>query len=257
MSADAVKLETTDHVALLTLNRPGALNAFDGAMVRGIEATLAAVLGDESVGAVVITGAGKAFCAGADLKYLHACLAEGRLDDAALLVEAGGRIVQMIQGAAVPVVAAVHGVAAGGGCNLALACDVRFAGDSARFGQVFNRLGLVPDWGGTYLLPRLVGLARALELVWSAAWVEAPEAERIGLVNRVVPDTELLEVALRFGRTVAGKSRSAVAGAKGGLRAGHEGSLAEALAWEEAMQRKLFLSSECREALAAFVRPRT
>lgn len=249
-----VTITQADAVAVLTLNRPQALNAFDGGMAREMEQALSALLDDQRVRAVVVTGAGRAFCAGADLKYLDRCLEAGRMDDAAVVLEVGSRIARRVRTSGTPVIAAVHGVAAGGGCNLALSCDVRFAGDSARFGQVFSRLGLVPDWGGTFVLPRLVGTAKALELCWSGAWVEAPEAERLGLVNRLVSDDELLSEAIAFARDLAARPANVIAAIKQALYASTTRPLDEMLRWEEEMQRRLFATPGAQQALRAFAR---
>jgi 2-(1,2-epoxy-1,2-dihydrophenyl)acetyl-CoA isomerase len=251
-----ITVQHTDGVAVLTLNRPQVLNAFDGAMANEMERAFATLLEDPEVRAVVVTGAGRGFCAGADLKYLHSCFEEDRLDDAVLVVEIGGRIARMVRASGTPVIAAVHGVAAGGGCNLALACDLRIAGDSARFGQVFSRIGLVPDWGGTHVLPRLVGTAKALELCWSGEWVEAPAAERIGLVNTLVPDAELMGVAVRFARDLAAKSSAVVSAIKQALYASATEPLDAMLRWEEEMQRQLFATDRARDAIRSFALPR-
>lgn len=252
----SLTVQRTDGVAVLTLNRPQALNAFDGRMAREMEQAFETLLADADVRALVVTGAGRGFCAGADLKYLHACFEDGRDDDAVRVVETGGRIARAVRASGTPVIAAVHGVAAGGGCNLALSCDVRIAGDSARFGQVFSRIGLVPDWGGTHVLPRLVGTAKALELCWSGEWVEAPEAERLGLVNQLVPDPELMEAAVRFARDVAAKPPAVIASIKHALYASATESLDAMLRWEEEMQRQCFRSERARDAIRSFAEPR-
>jgi len=253
---ETLTIAHTDGVAVLTLNRPHVLNAFDGNMVREMDRAITSLLDDRSVRAVIVTGAGRGFCAGADLRYLDQCLAAGRMEDASVVLEVGSRIARAVRASGTPVIAAVHGVAAGGGCNLALACDMRFASDSARFGQVFSRLGLVPDWGGTFVLPRLVGTAKALELCWSGSWIEAPEAERIGLVNHVVSDDELLKEALAFARDVAGKPSEVIGAIKQALYASATEPLDTMLRWEEAMQRHLFATPGAQRSLRAFARPK-
>ncbi|HEX4628497.1 MAG TPA: enoyl-CoA hydratase/isomerase family protein, partial [Gemmatimonadales bacterium] len=176
---DRVLVEIMDAIATVTLNRPEKLNALDRALCDELREALAMLTRSDAVRVIAITGAGRAFCAGADLGVLAA--------DGPALVAAGKDVALAIRSAPQPVLAVVNGPAAGGGANLALACDYRLASDQATIGQVFHKLGLVPDWGGTYFLPRLVGPSRALELVWSARMVAAAEALALGLFDRVVP----------------------------------------------------------------------
>src|SRR5213083_2833655 len=180
---DRVLVEIAGGIGTVTLNRPEKLNAFDGAQCRELHEALRMLAGSEAVRVIVITGAGRAFCAGADLSVLGA--------DGASLVAAGKDVALTIRSAPQPVLAAVNGPAAGGGANLALACDYRLASDAATIGQVFHKLGLGLDWGGSFFLPRLAGVSKALELVWSARMVPAAEAAELGLFDRVVPHAEL------------------------------------------------------------------
>ena len=176
---DRVAVEIAGGIATVTLNRPDKLNAFDRGMCDEVLEAMRMVVASEQVRVIILTGSGRAFCAGADLNVLA--------EDGAALVAAGKDLALLIRGAPQPVLAAVNGPAAGGGANLALACDYRIAADRASIGQVFHKLGLAPDWGGTYFLPRIVGTAAALELVWSARMVPADEARALGLFDRVVP----------------------------------------------------------------------
>src|SRR5206468_9018506 len=170
---------------------------------------------------VILTGAGRAFCAGADLNVLA--------EDGAALVAAGKERALLIRGAPQPVLAAVNGPAAGGGANLALACDYRLAADRASIGQVFHKLGLGPDWGGTYFLPRLTSISKALELVWSARMVAAGEAQQLGLFDRVVSPESLVPETLALAQRWAGMAPLAVRKAKAALYRSLHSTLAETL----------------------------
>src|SRR2546422_2695255 len=180
---ERVLVEIIDHVATATLNRPDKLNAFDPDACQDLLEALRLLAAADAVRVIVITGAGRAFCAGADLGVL------GTQGDQ--LVRAGKDIALTIRNAPKPVLAAVNGAAAGGGANLALGCDYRLASDQASIGQVFHKLGLGPDWGGSYFLPRLTSISKALELVWSARMVPAAEAVQLGVFDRVVAHDSL------------------------------------------------------------------
>jgi len=217
---------------------------------------LASVGADDDVRAVIVTGAGRAFCAGADVGYLTRLIEEGNLDEATALVEAGRRVVTAIRGMPKPVIAAVNGAAAGGGANLALACDLRLASDRASIGQTFNRIGLAPDWGGSYHVPRLVGPAKAAELFFFADMVPADEAERIGLVNRVVPHDELMDVARDWAGRLAAKPALAIRYAKEAIQRSLGANVDEMLDFETAAQRDCFGSPDALEGVRAFVEKR-
>src|SRR5438876_1436128 len=199
---DRVLVEIAGGIGTVTLNRPEKLNAFDGAQCRELHEALRMLAGSEAVRVIVITGAGRAFCAGADLSVLGA--------DGASLVAAGKDVALTIRSAPQPVLAAVNGPAAGGGANLALACDYRIASDQASIGQVFHRLGLGPDWGGSYFLPRLTSISKALELVWSARMVAAGEAQQLGLFARGVSAGSLGAETAALGKRWAGRAPLAV-----------------------------------------------
>src|SRR5258705_6839600 len=181
---DRIMVEIADHIGNVTLNRPDKANAFDPEMCDDLLEALRMLSSADQVRVIVVTGAGKAFCAGADLGVLGT---QGEQ-----LVRAGKDIALTIRNAPKPVLAAVNGAAAGGGANLALACDYRLASDRASIGQVFHKLGLGPDWGGSYFLPRLTSISKALELVWSARMVPAAEATQLGLFDRVVAPEPLV-----------------------------------------------------------------
>jgi 2-(1,2-epoxy-1,2-dihydrophenyl)acetyl-CoA isomerase len=242
-SFDRVAVEIAGGIAVVTLHRPESLNAFDAAMCQDLIEVLRQVTGSTQVRVVILTGAGRAFCAGADLKVLAT---EGNA-----LVAAGKEIALLLRGAPQPVIAAVNGAAAGGGANLALACDYRIAAQSARIGQVFPKLGLGQDWGGSYFLPRLVRPSTALELVWSARMVPSAEALSLGLFDRVVADGQALPEALALAASWAAHPPLALQRVKEGIYAGPHRSLGDMLDWEIAHQRELFATPEARERLAA------
>src|SRR4030095_4825694 len=208
---------------------------------------------DDAVGALVITGAGRAFCAGADIAYMHDLVAREQWDALEALVQAGASVVATIDRLEKPVLAAVNGAAAGGGANLGVSCHIRVAATSASIGQTFNRIGLQPDWGGTYFLPRLVGLGRALELALTAEMLSAEEALRLGLFNRVVDDERLIDETLSLAPRLAAKPPLAVALTKQALRQGLVSTLEESLDRERLNQMQLFQSAEARAALHAFL----
>jgi 2-(1,2-epoxy-1,2-dihydrophenyl)acetyl-CoA isomerase len=245
-----------DRVGLITLNRPEKLNAFADRMRDELRDIVHEVERDDAIGAVVITGAGRAFCAGADIAYMHDLAARADWDSLEALVQAGAEVVMSIDRLDKPVLAAVNGPAAGGGANLALACDIRIAAASASIGQTFNRIGLMPDWGGTYYLPRLVGLGRALELVLTADMLPAAEALRLGLVNRVVDDGVVVAETLALAARIAAKPRLAVALAKQAVRGAYGATLAECLERERSNQLRLFKTPEALEHMRAFLSAR-
>jgi len=235
---DRVTVEIAGGIATVTLDRPDKLNAFDRAMCDELVEALRMVVASEQVRVIVRTGSGRAFCAGADLNVLA--------EDGAALVAAGQTLALLIRGAPQPVLAAVNGPAAGGGANLALACDYRLASDRASIGQVFHKLGLAPDWGGTFFLPRLAGISAALELVWSARMVPAEEARALGLFDRVVPQDALLTEARVLAEAWAAQPPLAVRRAKEALYRSEGATLAEMLDHEIAMQNELFATPEAR-----------
>jgi 2-(1,2-epoxy-1,2-dihydrophenyl)acetyl-CoA isomerase len=238
---ERVLVEINDHVATVTLNRPEKVNAFDPDMCEDLLEALRMLANADQVRVIVITGAGTAFCAGADLGVL------GTQGDQ--LVKAGKDIALTIRNAPKPVLAAVNGAAAGGGANLALACDYRLASDQASIGQVFHKLGLVPDWGGSYFLPRLTGISKALELVWSARMVPAMEALDLGLFDRVVPHATLAGEAAALANRWAAMVPAAVAIAKRALYQSDRATLEDTLDLEIADQQILFATPQARQLI--------
>jgi 2-(1,2-epoxy-1,2-dihydrophenyl)acetyl-CoA isomerase len=238
---DRVLVEISDHIANVTLNRPEKANAFDPEMCEDLLEALRMLATADQVRVIVITGAGRAFCAGADLGVLGT---QGEQ-----LVRAGKDIALTIRNAPKPVLAAVNGAAAGGGANLALACDYRIASDQASIGQVFHKLGLGPDWGGSYFLPRLTSISKALELVWSARMVPAPEALALGLFDRLVAPGDLPAEAARLAKQWAGMAPLAVRKAKDALYRSDHSTLEEMLDIEINDQQALFATPEARQLI--------
>ena len=252
----AILVTRDGAVGTVTINRPEKLNAFAGRMRQDMAAALGELATDAAIRVVVVTGAGRAFCAGADVEYMKRLLEQGDTDGFTALVEAGRAVVTAIRDTPKPVIASVNGPAAGGGANLALASDVRLASDRASVGQTFTRIGLHPDWGGTYLLPRLVGPSRALELFFSGAMVSAPEALRLGLFSRVVPHERLAQETAALARALATQPPLALALVKQAVYASEGRSLAEVLDLELQHQLRCFASRDAEEGLAAFLEKR-
>ncbi|MBC7791830.1 MAG: enoyl-CoA hydratase/isomerase family protein [Anaerolineae bacterium] len=256
MSYENILIDRDAGVGTLTLNRPEKLNAFAGTMRQELADALDELEHDTEVRVMVITGAGRGFCAGADVSYM-AELAERRdVKAMAALVEAGRRVVTTIRRSDKPVIGSINGVAAGGGANLALACDIRIAGDQARLAQSFNRIGLHPDWGGTYFLPRLVGPAKALELFWTAEVIGAEECLRLGLFNRVVKQDQLAAETLTLARTFAGKPSLSLALTKRAVYQAPDQSLDAMLDYELEAQLRCFESGDATEGITAFIQKR-
>jgi 2-(1,2-epoxy-1,2-dihydrophenyl)acetyl-CoA isomerase len=246
----AIRMETTDAVLTITLDRADALNAFDRAMKDELLAALKAADRDRAVRVLIITGAGRAFSAGQDLKE--------RQDPGAadLITELRTRynpLILAMRRLEKPIIAAVNGVAAGAGCSLALACDLVIASEQARFIQAFSRVGLVPDSGSTWFLPRLMGYARAAEMTFLAEPMDAATAERLGLVNRVVPGDRLMDEARALAERLAGAAPLALALTKRALNRAMGADLASQLDYEAQLQAVAGASADYAEGVAAFV----
>jgi len=244
-------------VGTITLNRPDKLNAFTVEMVQELADALGMLARSETVRVIVLTGAGRAFCAGADVGLLRELIERQDEPRGRSLVDGMRLVARAIREAPQPVLGSVNGVAAGGGANLVLACDLRIAADTAQIGQVFMKIGLHPDWGGAYFLPRLVGASKALELFIGAEMVGAPEAARLGLVNRVVPAAELGEATLAWARQIAAAPPLAVRRAKRAVHLSERATLDEMLDYELDAQLACFRSADGREGIAAFFEKRT
>jgi enoyl-CoA hydratase/carnithine racemase len=243
-----------DSVATVTLNRPDKLNAFTGTMREDLLAALRDSEEGADVRVVVITGAGRAFCAGGDVEYMSGLQKNGDVDSFRKLLDAGRDVILQIATMSKPVIAAVNGVAAGAGCNLALACDYRIAAEGAKFSESFVKIGLHPDWGGTWLLPRLVGRSRALEILMTGRMVDAAEALAIGMIDRIAGD--LAAETEQLTRTLAAAPPIALAGIKRALLAAEANDLRAQLDLEAEHQLACFQSKDGAEGMAAFFEKR-
>jgi enoyl-CoA hydratase len=254
MESQNILVTRDGHVAFLTINRPQVLNALNHATMVELESALDQLTTDPQVQCIVITGAGdKAFVVGADINELHAISSAA---DGAAFAAWGQRIFFKIENLDKAVIAAINGYALGGGCELAMACDIRVASESAKLGQPEINLGIIPGYGGTQRLPRLVGKGRAKWLILTGESITAQEALRIGLVDFVVPATEVVSFSMNLARKIAGKAPLSVTWAKRSINVGSETDLVTACAYE-ASQFGLICGTEDRvEGTSAFLEKR-
>ena len=251
MSFEMIIAEKRGRVGLITLNRPKALNALNDQVVDEIGAALDDFEADENIGAIVITGSEKAFAAGADI---GAMASFSYMD--AYKGDYISRNWERVKTCRKPVIAAVAGFALGGGCELAMMCDIIIAADSAKFGQPEIKLGILPGAGGTQRLPRAVGKAKAMDMCLTARFMDATEAERAGLVSRVVPADKLLDEALGAAETIAGYSLPVIMMIKESVNRAFESSLNEGLLFERRVFHSAFALNDQKEGMAAFVEKR-
>jgi enoyl-CoA hydratase len=250
MSTENIIVETRGRVGLIRLNRPSALNALNAALMRELAQTLAAFDADPGIGCIVLTGSDKAFAAGADIKEM----ADKGFNDVYLgdFCADWHRIAEMRK----PVVGAVAGFALGGGCELALQCDIVIAADNAKFGQPEIKLGIIPGIGGTQRLTHAVGKSKAMDLILTGRNMDAAEAERAGIVARIVPLASLLDEALKVADTIAGMSLPSVLAAKEAVNRAFETPLAEGIRFERRIFHSLFATADQKEGMHAFVQKR-
>jgi 2-(1,2-epoxy-1,2-dihydrophenyl)acetyl-CoA isomerase len=237
-------------VTTITLNRPEKLNAFAGTMREDLLAALRDAADDSACHVVIITGAGRAFCAGGDVATMHELQSRNDVDGFRKLLRAGAEVILQIVEMAKPVVASINGVAAGAGCNLALACDYRIASEQAKLGETFVRIGLHPDWGGTWLLPRIVGRSRALELMMTGRMIDAREALQIGMIDRIAVD--LAGETRALAEAIAAAPQNVIGDIKRALNSTRD--LRAQLELEAEHQLRAFASAEAREKISAFLR---
>ena len=245
-----ILVERRGRVGLVTLNRPEALNALDRTTLEELVAAVSAMDADPGVGAVVITGSGKAFAAGADIKEMAD---KGYLEMYDADWFRGWEDLTRLR---IPLIAAVSGFALGGGCELAMMCDFIIAGDNAKFGQPEINLGVVPGMGGSQRLTRAVGKAKAMDMILTGRFIDAAEAERSGLVARVVPAADTVEEALKAADVIASKSKPAAMLAKEAVNAAFETGLAQGVLFERRLFHSLFASEDQKEGMAAFAEKR-
>ncbi len=251
MDYQHIIVDRRERVGLVTLNRPKALNALNDGLMDELGAALLAFDGDDGIGAIVVTGSEKAFAAGADIGAMSSWTYMDVFKS-----EYISRNWETIRRVRKPVIAAVAGYALGGGCELAMMCDIIIAADTAKFGQPEIKLGIIPGAGGTQRMPRAVGKAKAMDLVLTARMMDAAEAERAGLVSRVVPAERLLDETLAAAAAIASFSMPSVMMAKEAINRAYEAPLAEGMLFERRLFHSLFATADQKEGMAAFVEKR-
>ncbi|HTQ84460.1 MAG TPA: enoyl-CoA hydratase [Pseudolabrys sp.] len=250
MSYQNIVVETKGRVGVIRLNRPAALNALNSALKAELAQAIEAFDADANIGCMLLTGSDKAFAAGADIKEMaEKSFADVYLGDFAGNWNAAAR-------ARKPIVAAVAGFALGGGCEVAMQCDLIIAADNAKFGQPEIKLGVIPGIGGTQRLTRAVGKAKAMDLVLTGRMMDAAEAERAGLVARVVPAASLMDEAMKVAETIANMSLPSVLAGKESVNASQETSLAEGMRFERRIFHSLFATEDQKEGMKAFIEKR-
>lgn len=257
MNSETIQLELRGQVCVLTMNRPDRLNALTVAVANDFKTAVGEAL-ERGARAIVLTGSGRAFCAGGDLREMQELASkEGRLE--AFFDEPLGILneaILLIRQTPVPFIAAVNGVASGGGCNLALACDLVIAAESAKFNQAFIKIGLVPDCGGTFILPRLVGWKRAAELMFTGDMLTAQRAAEMGMINSVVPDVELMDHVMSMAERLAQSPTAAIAHIKRLLDASAVNDYGGQLDLEREAQIEAGKTKDFVEGVSAFLEKR-
>ncbi|MDR3440450.1 enoyl-CoA hydratase [Telmatospirillum sp.] len=251
MAYENIIVETKGHVGLITLNRPKALNALSGALIAELGQALDGFEQDAEIGAIVLCGSEKAFAAGADIKEMASkTFAQCYLED---FITRGWEAVSKVRK---PIIAAVAGYALGGGCEVAMMCDFILAADTAKFGQPEITLGVIPGAGGTQRLTRAVGKSKAMEMILTGRLMDAVEAERSGLVSRIIPASELMDEALKVAERIATMGRPSVLAAKEAVNRAYETTLAEGVRFERRLFHALFATEDQKEGMAAFAEKR-
>jgi len=243
-------------IATITLNRPDRLNAFSPEMMDSMYSAIEDTMQDKDVRVLILTGSGRAFCSGADVKAMAERYNKPGATDASVPEAERVSMYLLLQQCQKPVIAAINGVAVGGGLDLACACDIRIASDKARFAEVFIRRGMIPAAGGTYFLPRLVGIDKALELIWTGDMLDAKEAERIGLVTTVVPHDELEIATMELAEKIAKGPPLAIQSSKYVVYEGLDMDLEKTLKFIAPFVKKVTNSEDHKEGARAFVEKR-
>ncbi len=251
MSYETLLVDKADGVAVVTLNRPDALNALNGQLMNEMTDVLRDIESDDTIGCTVITGSEKAFAAGADIKEMSS---KGYMD--VFMEDFITANWEEASRCRKPIIAAVAGYALGGGCELAMMCDFIIAADNAKFGQPEIKLGVIPGAGGTQRLTRFVGKSKAMDMVLTGRMMDAEEAERCGLVSRVVPLADMKDEAIKAAKTIAGLSMPSVMIAKEAVDRSYETTLSEGIRFERRVFHSLFATEDQTEGMAAFVEKR-
>lgn len=247
-----VKTEQKGHVAILTIDRPEALNALTADVLRDLGEAMDAVEANDEAYVVILTGAGRSFVAGADIGEMKPLTAvEGKAWG-----NAGNDVFLKVENCTKPVIAAINGFALGGGCELAMACDIRLASEKAKFGQPEVGLGITPGFGGTQRLARIVGTGRAMELIFTAKTIDAAQAEKIGLVNAVCAPEELMDKAMEMAEMIAAQAQVAVRESKRCIRKGIQTDINTGLAFEAEAFGLCFSTADQKEGMSAFLEKR-
>ena len=249
----SILIQIKNNVASITLNRPDKFNAFNREMALLLQTTLDECASNDDVRCIILTGAGKAFCAGQDIAEL---VGEKPLGIEVILVEHFNPIVQRIRQIQKPVMAVVNGVAAGAGANIAFCCDIVLASTSASFIQAFSKIGLIPDSGGTYFLPRLIGFQKASALMMTGDKVSATEAEKMGMVYKIFDDATFMEQCIAQAETLAQMPTQALWHTKNALNISMQNSFTEQLAQEDRLQRKAASTADYAEGIQSFIEKR-
>jgi len=246
-------IEKSDGIGVIIINRPDAMNAMNSDVVSELSITVSDMIADKEIGVIIITGSGeKAFVAGADIKAMQQMNAEDALE----FGKTGQEMTLVIENSPKPVIAAVNGFALGGGCEISLACHIRVASENAIFGQPEVLLGLIPGWGGTQRLPKIVGTGIANELITTGNQISAQEAHRIGLVNHVVTQTELMDTCKEIGKKILNNGPNAIAKSLNCIYESFDKSIEDGLEFEVKAFANLFSTEEAKEGLSAFVEKR-
>jgi len=251
-----IQVAETDGIATITLNRPDKLNSFIGHMRRDLAEALEHAGSDRNIRVVIITGAGRAFCAGGDIAFMAELMQRHDAEEFSRILGAGRRVILAIRQMTKPVIASINGPASGAGCNLALACDLRIAANNATFSQSFAKVGLHPDWGGTYFLPRLVTPNKACELFFLGGAIDAAEAALLGIVNQVVAPEELESATMQLAQRLRLAPPIALAAAKHAVYLSQAAELEEMLRYETEAQLRCFDSDDGHEGVHAFLEKR-
>ena len=246
-------LSIEKHIGVITINRPEALNAMNKTLISELQDAVKELVINDDVGVIIITGAGeKAFVAGADIKAMQKMSGRQALE----FSREGQEMTMVIENSPKPVIAAINGFALGGGCEIALACDIRIASENAKFSQPEVALGIIPGWGGTQRLPRLIGKGRAIEMIASGEMIEAEEALHIGLVNHVVPLADLMDRTYSLAESILKNGPAAVSAAMKCIHKGYDKHLEDGMDIELNAFAELFETSEQQEGTSAFVEKR-
>lgn len=256
MNQAGILVEQDHNVGWIRINRPDRLNSFSGTMRDDLDRALDSLESNPDVRCVIITGVGRAFSTGGDVSFMQQLINAGDVETFESLVRAGAQVVQRIDEMSKPVIAAINGPAAGAGACLAIACDLRIASETATIGFGFLRVGLHPDWGGSYFLPRLVGPARAAEFILTGEMINAERGEKLGIFNRVVPAAQLESTTKVLAGQIAAAPQGIVSDLKRTLRTTLQADLPEVLEVETDAQLRAFRSADFKEGIDSFLQKR-